>query len=333
MMCTMQAQVVEKDEAALIYYTPKTVVSVDFTYTVETQERGIYAAYAEAMLGITDVIAETQTICTIKEARIGTITEADYSRPHKIVAEPGFPMLLSMNEKGLLTGYNVPPVQKTAPAKKPATTPEKRQKAVSVTTAAPFTEDVLKASTPLAQAHAVAQQIFHLRETRMYLLNGEVEHAPADGQAMQQVLDELAKQERQLTELFTGKKSLRTEHKTVRMYPETKQQILYFSRENGFTDADNVEADAVVLNATLHVQKLAASTNKKKSAALSQLMYNLPGSATLDVMIKGNIIASRTFPVAQLGVDVPLAKDLFSGKELPIIVFSEKTGNIISISK
>ena len=62
-------------------------------------------------------------------------------------------------------------------------------------------------------------------------------------------------------------------------------------------------------------------------------MYNLPGSATLDVMIKGNVLASRTFPVAQLGVDVPLAKDLFSGKELPIIVFSEKTGNIISISK
>lgn len=333
MVCAVHAQVVEKDEAALVYYTPKTVVSVDFTYTVETQERGIYADYAEAMLGISEVITETQTICTIKEARIGTLTETDYSRPHKIVAEPGFPMLISINEKGLLTGYNVPPVQKSAPAKKPAAAPEKGFKAVPVTKAAPFTEDVLKASTPLAQAHAVAQQIFHLRETRMYLLNGEVEHAPADGQAMKQVLDELANQERHLTQLFTGKKSLRTEHKTVRMYPEAKQQILYFSKENGFTDADNVEADAIVLNATLQVQKLAVSSSKKKNAALSQLVYNLPGSATLDVMIKGNVLASRTFPVAQLGVDVPLAKDLFSGKELPIIVFSEKTGNIISISK
>jgi hypothetical protein len=37
--------------------------------------------------------------------------------------------------------------------------------------------------------------------------------------------------------------------------------------------------------------------------------------------------------LAQLGIDVPLAKDVFAGPELPVIVFNEKTGNIISISK
>ena len=326
------AQVVEKDEPALVYYSPKTVVTVDFRYTVETQERGIYATYAEALLGATDAVQETKSTYTLEEARIGSITETDYTRPHKVIAEAGFPMLLSINEKGLLAGYNLPPMSKEKPSHKSSQKPEKT-KSVPVTQVAPFTEDVLKASTPLAQAHAVVQQIFHLRETRMYLLNGEVEHAPADGEAMKEVLDELEQQEKELTELFIGRKSVRTEHKTVRMYPEAQKQILYFSQENGFTGADNIEADAVILRATPQPQTLSAKDSKKKNNTGSQLVYNLPGTATIDVLIKGEVIATRTLPVAQLGVDVPLPKDLFNGKELPVIVISEKTGNVISISK
>ena len=37
--------------------------------------------------------------------------------------------------------------------------------------------------------------------------------------------------------------------------------------------------------------------------------------------------------MAQFGADMPLPKELFTGKDLPVIVISEKTGNIISISK
>ena len=51
MVSAVSAQVLEKDEAALVYYSPKTVVVVDFCYTVETQEKGLYAEFAEAMLG------------------------------------------------------------------------------------------------------------------------------------------------------------------------------------------------------------------------------------------------------------------------------------------
>ena len=72
---------------------------------------------------------------------------------------------------------------------------------------------------------------------------------------------------------------------------------------------------------------------KKKAPKLSQLVYNLPGNATIEVLHKDAVLATRTVPVAQLGVDVPLAQDLFTGNDLPRIVFSEKTGNIVSISK
>ena len=95
---------------------------------------------------------------------------------------------------------------------------------------------------------------------------------------------------------------------------------------------------------TLEAQTLAAgeaaeepAKGKKKGQVttpeLSPIVYNLPGSAEVKVVFQDRVLAGKTVPVAQLGVDVPLPKELFTGEQLPIIVFNEKTGNIVSISK
>lgn len=336
MWCTMGAQVVEEGEAALVYYSPKTTITVDFTYVVETHEQGIYSDFAEAMLGTDAAETENRTIYTLQKAQIGTASSADYSRPHKVIPDACVPMLLTINEKGVLKGYNLPAEHSVKSDNKHKSSTNKAQTSdkylpVSI---APYPEEVLEAATPLAQANAVAKQIFRIRETRMYLLNGEVEHLPADGQAMKLVLDELDKQEKALTELFIGKKSVRTEHKRILLQPSEEDNLYFFSEENGFTNADNLDADTIRVKMSLHAQQLKANDNKKKKgAALSQIVYNLPGSACVSVSYGGRIIEKRTVAVAQLGVDVPLAKEVFTGSELPIIVFNEKTGNIVSISK
>lgn len=340
MMCAVHAQVVEQGEPALVYYSPRTAVAIEFTYTVEKQEAGIYAQYAEAMLGVTNAIKENKTSYTLSEARIGTSTSTDYARPHKIEVD-GVPMLYSINEKGLLTGYNLPPYEnKFADPKEPKHECKHECKHdhkafAPKTTVTPYPEEVLKSGNPMAQASAVAKQIFHLRETRMYLINGEVEHAPADGEAMRLVFEELDRQEQALTELFIGKKSKRTEHMRVQFMPEEKRKIWYFSEGNGFTDAENVDANTIVASVAVQPQQYATTPadKKKKAAELSSLVYNLPGSGEVKVLYKGKELAKRTIAIAQLGIDVPLAKDLFKGNSLPVIVVSEKTGNIVSISK
>ena len=329
------AQVVEQDEAALVYYSPKTVIRMDVTYSVDTYEKGIYAEYAEPMLGTDEAVMASKNVYKLENVHLGTITLTDYSRPHKVVSEPGVPMLLSINEKGLLKGYNLPYAE-PASDKKQAPKPHKPEPKKEPSSVVPFSEEVLEAATPLAQAHAVTQQILHLRETRMYLLNGEVEHAPADGKSMQLVLEELDKQERELTELFIGKKSHRMEHKQFFIDPQQESKLWFFSEENGFTDAENIDADTLRVNMKLHQQTLSSadeSKKKKKGSELTQIVYNLPGSADIEVLFDGKTMTQRTLPIAQLGVDIPLVKDLFSGKPLPVIVFSEKTGNIQSITK
>lgn len=336
MISAVSAQVLEQGEAALIYYSPKTSFNLEFTYMVETRERGIYAAYAEDLLGVTDVVKETATHCELKDVRIGATSSTDYTRAHKVSAESGIPMLLTINDKGLLTGYNVPFEPKKQEPRKPEPKkdcPHHDHPHPAPVPAAPVPEEVMKAANPLAQANEVAKQIFHLRETRMYLLNGEVEHAPADGRSMELVLEELAAQERALTELFVGKKHVRKEHKRVIVEPSDAGKMLFFSEENGFTDADNVDADTIIVRMLCQQQTVRHANPKAKKSELSQIVYNIPGYCDVSVVYKGRTLASRELPVAQLGVDVALPKSWFTGKELPKIVFSEKTGNIVSVSK
>lgn len=102
-----QAQVLQDNESALVYYSPKTSVRLDFTYQVEHFERGQYAEFAESLLGASDAVKETGSVCTLQEVKIGTTTTTDFERPHKVSTDAGFPVLLNINDKGLLTGYNV----------------------------------------------------------------------------------------------------------------------------------------------------------------------------------------------------------------------------------
>ena len=335
-MVSAHAQVLEQEEPAMVYYTPLTTVVLDFTYSVETREPGIYAQFAESMLGIRNAVDEKKTIYTLDDVSIHTSTSADLNRPHKVTADAGFPLLLTINEKGLLLGYNLPPYERSVPPQHNRPEPRMKDRPTPYELM-PTTEEMLKASSPLAQAHAAAKQIFHLRETRMYLLNGEVEHTPADGEAMKRVMDELDKQELALIELFTGKKHKRIEHKQVRFIPDNQEHLWYFSTENGFTDAENIDAYTITVTSLLRKQVYAPTTTddkkKKKNVEPSQLVYNIPGSSDIKVLYRGTVLGKRTIPVAQLGIDVPVAKDLLTGHDLPTIVINEKTGNIISISK
>ena len=328
------------NESSLVYYSPKNSLVFDFTYTIEIQEMGKYASYAEELLGITNALTETRTIYKLQQVSVGTRTYVDLNRAHKVTTTPLIPLyLLNINEKGLLTGFNTEFKAKQQ-VKKPKA--EEKTKSKSIQTI-PFSEDMLGSKSLAEQAQSVAQQIFHIREIRMYLLSGEVEHTPADGEAMKLILDELKRQEKQLLALFVGKKTISTQHYTYEYCPiknneKTYEEIFYFSRENGFTDAENIDAEEIKIQMSYQHQHITPVVEEKKSKKKdtyqpSQLVYNIPGHACVSIWHKGVEWTNKTLPIAQFGVDMPIPTNLFTAPELPSIIFSEKTGNIISISK
>lgn len=342
MVCGVKAQTPEEGEPVMVYYSPKTSIVLDFTYTEQTETAGELAEFAEELLGISNAVTESKTTYTFKGVTIATRTAADLERPHMIKAEKGMPwQLLNINDKGLLVGYNMTP---DAPKQAKSSTKEAERSRISPIRVLPYTEEILTAKSEEEKAQAVAKQILHLRETRMYLLSGEVEHAPADGKAMELVLKELDKQERQLVSLFIGKVEKKNLHKHISHTPEGENskrwdEVLYFSEDNGFTGADNVDADRIRINVEFHHQaaqksQMESKGKKDKNAVEpSPIVYNLPGNADVEVYYKNELVRSRVIPVAQFGIDVPLPKDLFTDKELPKISFSEKTGKVMAITR
>jgi len=332
-----QAQLLQQGEMALVYYAPKNYVVLDFDYTVDTYEAGPYARFAELLLGITDAITETRTEYRLDKANITTRTEADSRRAYKVLPEKDFPtQLLTIDRRGLLVGYNLPAEQPAPKADKPA---PKCKPAEEEILSLPLTEEQLNARNEDGKARAVAKQIFRLRETRMYLLSGELDHAPADGRAMQLVLDELQREEEKLLRLFVGHHKSRVAHEHMEFLPTeesaTERRFLYFSAENGFTSSENIDAAPITISLTAHHQQImpVAEKQKGKAPVPSQIIYNLPGTADMVVTYNGKTLVERTLPIAQYGVDVPLARELFTGKTLPVIRFNTRTGNVAAIQQ
>lgn len=330
-----QAQVVQEGELALVYYMPYTNMTVELTVEKEILKAGPFCHFAEEFLGVYEYIEQDEVNYRLKSAEIHTYTAPDYNRPVKIVAENDVPMqLLTLTEKGLLYGFNVPMPEKEP--KKPVAD-RKDKKDDHYPQIAPYTEDHMKTQSLREMAEVTAKQIYRIRENRMYILGCEVEKAPADGKAMKTVLEELDKQERQLVELFIGTRSVKVHHHTYQCAPDKNGETVLarLDKKAGLMNADSEQGEPILLNTQVHKQVLGASTGvvDKKAPKASSLYYNLPGSCIATVSYMGVEKATRNFQVAQLGVSVPLARNLFTGKTLPEILFNTKTGEVKSITK
>lgn len=333
-----QAQVVSEGELAMVYYMPQTQIVVDITYSEVHEQAGPFVLFAEQYMGAEDAIEEDALHYEIEQVHIMRQTRPDYNRAYKIVAENGVEMqLLQLNKDGILAGYNLEVTNDHQKGKNENHKDKSEMAKKDELTTLPYLEEQMNAKTLEEMAASVAKQIFRIRENRMYLLGGEIDHAPADGKAMKLVLDELDKQERVLVEQFIGKRTTKTMHKKI-VYTPTKSesvQILRFSESAGIVAADDESGRPITMqiNARKQVQGAGHGTVDKKAPQPSQLYYNLPGSAEICVMDGEQVLDEYTMPVAQFGIAIPLAKSLFTGKDPVHIEFDTKTGNVKSITK
>lgn len=328
-LCTcpmnMNAQLVQENEMAIVYYMPKRQLVIDITYTKTQEEVGPFCHFAEKYLGAQELIEADDIHYSVSKVQLRTRTLTDYSRPVKVVAENGIEnQLLQINNKGLLVGYNIAP--KAEENTKSNTPKQPKQENCGLPTL-PLSEEQLKAKTLEQMAECAAKQIYRIRENRMYLLGGEIDHAPADGKAMQLVLEELDKQERELVELFTGRRIVTTHHKELTYTPTKSEKTVLYTLPDGSTKVElSLEAHRQIIGA-------APAVTDKKAPKPSSIYYNLPGSAEIVISAAGNTFVEKTIPVPQFGVAVPLSKTLFTGKDLPHIEFDTTTGNILYITK
>lgn len=327
------AQTVQENELAVVYYMPQTQLVITVDYDEITVEPGPFYLYAERYLGVKDVTAEAQTRYEVKGLHLTPRTVADYNRPYKVVAESGSELqYLSLTNEGLLYGYNVPlRVEETAEQNTKVDTSDAEPNLM------PLMEEQMVASSIAKMAEGAAKQIYHIREMRMNLLAGDVEHVPADGHAMQLVLNELDKREQMLAELFVGTRSVKHRTHSIIYVPskDVKERVIgRISQFTGIVAANDLSGEPIRLTLAGDYQSYVPIEKEKNNKSVpSQLYYNLPGKAKVVVEYGKDMHTSATLPIAQFGVAVPLAKSLLMSKKTPKIYFNTHTGNILSIEQ
>ena len=336
------AQIVRENEAAVVYYMPKTELVIHIDYEVVTQTPGVFYQYAERYLGAEEIIMENSTNCQLRAVRVATESSADTERAYKVTAQKGInTQLVSLSEDGRLVGYGIENASLQFSERSQGELQNGSKAAYSLEAKSeelmPLLEEQFMAGSVAKMAEGAAKQIYRIRETRLNILAGDVEHVPADGKAMELVLNELDKQEQALVALFVGKTQVTHHTHAVRYVPEEsveKEVVCRLSAHNGIVDKNDLSGEPLYLTLVAKKQTLLpAGIADKNTPLLSQIHYNLPGEAQVALTFKGKQMAEQTVAVAQYGVAIPLAQDLFTGKSTPIITISEDTGNILSIEK
>ena len=330
---SMQAQVVKEQELAVVYYMPKTELVFTFTYQQVIRQAGPYAAYAKQMLGIENPITATDTTYSIIDLQTGTRTTADKERVFKVPASKDLnTQYIALNEQGILRGYNIPNNRASKRSNNSSSLTAKQSNITSGLTplVIPFHEADLRGNSEKERAQKIASQIFQIRETRMFILAGEVDHAPADGVAMERVLNDLNETEQQLVALFAGSVTTKTLERSFYYLPTQSEEVVLgnFNSKTGFGEGESI---MLTIAAQKQVKLAPTAAPSKKDPQPSHIYYNLPGEVHYSLIYRDNKLAERTVEAPHLGVSVPLTTDLFS-KDVHIY-FNPKTGNIQSIYK
>ena len=336
------AQVVRENEAAVVYYMPKTELVIHIDYEVVTQIPGVFYQYAERYLGAEEIIMENNTNCQLRAVRVATESSADTERAYKVTAQKGInTQLVSLSEDGRLVGYGIENASLQFSERSQGELQNGSKAAYSLEAKSeelmPLLEEQFMAGSVAKMAEGAAKQIYRIRETRLNILAGDVEHVPADGKAMELVLNELDKQEQALVALFVGKTQVTHHTHAVRYVPGEsveKEVVCRLSAHNGIVDKNDLSGEPLYLTLVAKKQTLLpAGYIDKNTPLLSQIHYNLPGEAQVTLTFKGKQMAEQTVAVAQYGVAVPLVQDLFAGKAIPKIKISAETGNILEIRR
>lgn len=336
------AQIVRENEAAVVYYMPKTELVIHIDYEVVTQTPGVFYQYAERYLGAEEIIMENNTNCQLRAVRVATESSADTDRAYKVTAQKGMnTQLVSLSEDGRLVGYGIENASLQFSERSQGELQNGSKAAYSLEAKSeglmPLLEEQFMAGSVAKMAEGAAKQIYRIRETRLNILAGDVEHVPADGKAMELVLNELDKQEQALVALFVGKTQVTHHTHAVRYVPGEsveKEVVCRLSAHNGIVDKNDLSGEPLYLTLVAKKQTLLpAGIADKNTPLLSQIHYNLPGEAQVTLTFKGKQMAEQTVAVAQYGVAIPLAQDLFTGKAIPKIKISAETGNILEIRR
>ena len=319
-------------QSAIVYALPKTELSVDVEIEKTTLKPGVYYQYSERYLATNQVILENKVSYRIKDITVKWHSIPDVRRTYSLMPDKKSNLrLITVNAQGLLCGINVPVTekqQKINPTKSfVAETPTENK-------LLPLGEEYLMAGSTAKLAEGVAKQIYRIRESKMSLLTGDLEHLPADGASLNTMLRELNKMEKELTELFVGKTTVEVLKHSINVVPDsaTNSKVIFrFSALKGLVPADDLSGNPYYIS-LIPDKSIVPVSEQRITKSQSALYTVLPANTAVTIGDGVKTLYNTKILIPQLGPVVPFALDLFSEPTSKVYVEAQ-TGRLLRIEK
>ena len=319
-------------QSSIAYSLPKTELLVELKLEKITQKPGPFYPYSERYLATKNIITEAKTSYKLLEISVKTIPVPDFNRT--FIVTPSKKSLLShitVNSDGLLCGINVPPTHVEKPE---LFSLIPKQEKTDANWLLPLGEEYMMAGSTAKLAEGAAKQIYRIRESRMSILTGDLEHLPADGTSLQTMTNKLDQLEFDLTELFIGKSKTEIENHQIRFIPEaaSSNSILFrLSALKGIVPVEDLTGNPYYLTVEPESFKNTSDASKRKKNA-SVLNTVLPAITKVSIGNGAQEIYTNQFAMPQFGVVVPYADELLT--EIASKVWVDyQTGRLLSIEK
>lgn len=331
------------ESPVVMYYLPFNSLVFDIEYEETKFVRGIYHDYAKSLLGVSNIPTKNNMTYRLLSIKSDIETKPDYSRSFIIQSlKKSMPKhYVNLSDEGILLGYNIPPSKKEKKAAPSAENVKLTLKLKSIDSDLLLMPEEYAKDLPMrVKAKMVADQIFRLREARLYILSGESEHLPAD-KSLELMLRELERQETDLLELFVGRTITTIKTKSLSYTPSKNESkvLFFFNKNKGPIEVEKMitkSSDDIPIMLTIKtfrptLKPLDKKAIKANAQLVSELYYNLPGRVSMQVYNKDTVFIQKEEAIAQLGVAIPLNISIIE-KEETHIYFNEQTGNIKSIN-
>lgn len=323
------------NEYGLVYSLPTTHFNFEISAIKTVRTAGPYAKYAKKYLGIEDPILKDSQEWNIKEVKVTSYGVPDKENENLMQFKSGSSPFLILNEKGLPMSINIEQEIVEKPVEETAEAETSILEDGSYVNALPG--EMLISESTAKRAEMAATMIYKIRESRTFLITGEADQMPPDGEAMKLVMQQLDEQEQALMAMFKGTEV--SEYKTFNVDYTPKEEVtddIFFRVSNayGIVDKNDLSGDPVYLTLKI-TQKGELPINEKgetKKLPKGAVMYNIPGEAYVTLNYHGKDLCGVTLPVAQYGVQFGLDPDMFTHKKAPsYVIFNPETGAVKEI--
>ncbi len=311
-----------------VYSLPKTEFCFEIEIEKTLQKPGQFNQFTERYLATNKVITEEKTLYRLKTITVKPNAIPDPKRTYQIESKEN--NFITVDNSGLLCGVNVA----SAIQKHEKQYFESEKKDADVNSLLPLTEEFLMAGSTAKLAEGAAKQIYRIRESRMTLLSGDMDHLPSDGKAFESMIQGLNKSEQELTELFTGKQIVEIQKHKIYLVPDsayTNQVLFRLSALRGLVDAADLGGSPYYITFKSDKVKVIL-TNSKSKTENSTLNTILPANTKVTISDGVKTYYSGAFFIPQFGVIIPVSEQILNIPKVKIKI-DNQTGRLLEVEK